>query len=309
MRFFTESDVRRLLPMRAAIRQMRLAFEELGKGTGINQPRRRLILPTGAVLHQMAGAFGPYFGTKIYSTHPRGGAHFLFVLYAAEDGKPLALFEANRLGQIRTGAASGYATDLLAPAGARTLALIGTGFQARSQLEAALCVRRFREVRVWSRTPEKRERFAERCVAPDVAVRPAGSAQEAVEGADAIVTATNARAPVLEDAWVKPGAHINAVGSNDPRRRELPAELVRRAELVVVDSLEQARLESGDLLMALDEAGWSRVRELQDAPARPSPEAITVFKSHGLGVEDVAAAAYVYESAGEDIARLPVFHS
>lgn len=302
MRYFTESDVRRLLPMRTAIRQVRLAFGELASGKGQNQPRRRLILPTGAVLHQMAGAFGRYFGAKIYSTHPQGGGYFLFLLYAAEDARPLALFEANWLGQIRTGAATGYATDLLARPDAETLAVIGAGFQARSQLEAALCVRAFREVRVWSRSEEKRLRFAEKNQA-----RAAATAEEAVRGADVVITATSAREPVLEDEWVKPGAHVNAVGSNQARRRELPAELVRRADLVAVDSLEQARIESGDLLMALDEEGWGRVRELKDAPQRPSADAVTLFKSNGLAIEDVAAAAYVYESAGEEAGRLPLF--
>src|SRR5438874_4353510 len=161
MLYLTEAEVRQLLPMQEAIRMMRLAFESLAKGEAQNQPRRRLILPTGSVLHSLAGAYGDYFGTKIYSTHPQHGAYFLFVLYDAKTANPLALMEANYLGQIRTGAASGYATDLMANPEARILGIIGSGFQARTQLEAMRTVRPVSEVRVWSRNPEKRRRFAQ----------------------------------------------------------------------------------------------------------------------------------------------------
>ncbi len=144
MLYLTEDNVRRFLPMREAIRLMRETFEALARGSALNQARRRLALPTGSVLHSMAGAFGNYFGTKIYSTHARHGAHFFFLLFDAATGQPLALMEANHLGQIRTGAASGYATDLMAPPEAATLAIIGSGFQARTQLEATLAVRPIR---------------------------------------------------------------------------------------------------------------------------------------------------------------------
>src|SRR5436309_1377131 len=118
MRYITEAEVREHLPMRDAVRLMRDTFAALRAGTAQNQPRRRLILPTGAVLHSMAGAYGKYFGTKVYSTHPKYGANFFFLLFDAETAKPLAQFEANHVGQIRTGAASGYATDVLAAPGA-----------------------------------------------------------------------------------------------------------------------------------------------------------------------------------------------
>jgi alanine dehydrogenase len=314
---FTESDVRRLLPMREAIAVMRRVFEELGAGHALNQTRRRLRLPSGSTLHSMAGAFGPYFGAKIYSTNPRHGAHFFVALHAAEDARPLALFEASALGQIRTGAASGFATDLLARPGAGTLAIVGTGFQARSQLEAMLAVRPFRAVRVWSPGGESRARFAAECAkALGVPIDAADSAEEAVRGADVIVTATNSKDPVLDAAWVAPGAHINAIGSNDPRRRELPAELIARADPIVVDSLEQARLEAGDLVLALDEDGWRspRLVELSDLVTGRRPwlrtDAPTIFKSTGLGVEDVAAAGFVYEAAARGaIERLPGSYS
>lgn len=304
MLFLTEDDVKKLLPMGEAIRMMRLAFQKLAAGEAQNQARHRLRLPNGSVLHSLAGAYGDYFGAKIYSTHPHSGAHFLFLLYAAQDARPLAMFEAGNLGQIRTGATTGLATDLLAPPEAETLGMIGSGFQARTQLEAILQVRRLRHVRVWSRKPENREGFAEECSEIlDVPVEAVDSAEHAVRDADIVVTATNSKGPVLENRWVGAGILINAIGSNQPRRRELPAELVQRAQLIVVDSMEQTRLESGDLLLSLDPDEWasSRLVELKDIVSSTIPPAATggvvIFKSNGLGLEDVAAASYVYENA------------
>jgi ornithine cyclodeaminase/alanine dehydrogenase-like protein (mu-crystallin family) len=294
MLFLSESDVRELLPMAKAIELMEGVFRRLAAGESLNQPRRRLMLPTGSTLHYMAGADGAYFGTKVYATHPKHGAHFVFLLYAAADAKPLAILEANYLGQIRTGAASGYATKLLARADAATVGVIGSGFQARSQIEAMRAVRPIRQVKVWSRSEEKRRA----CARESNAVA-ADTAEEAVRDSDIVITATNSREPVLEDAWVSPGAHVNAMGSNQAQRRELPPALIRRASLIAVDSVEQARMESGDLLMALDPAEWSarNIVELKDVKARPSDEGVTIFKSNGIAVEDVASAAYVYEKA------------
>jgi ornithine cyclodeaminase/alanine dehydrogenase-like protein (mu-crystallin family) len=301
MLYLTESDVRRLLPMPTCIEIMRNTFRALSDGTALNQPRRRLHLPTGAVLHQMAGAVGDYFGTKIYSAHAKHGAHFWFHLFDAKTAEPLALMEANWLGQIRTGAASGYATDLLARPDSSAVGVIGSGFQARSQIEAMLAVRAIQSVKVWSRDERRRKSFAEECLANfRVAVRAVDTAEEAVREADIVVTATFAKDPVLDDSWIRPGTHINAMGSNNPQRRELPAALIARADQIVVDSIEQARIESGDLLLVWSAADWSNPRlvELEDATlGRLQPEHITIFKSNGLGVEDVAAGAYVYERA------------
>lgn len=301
MLLFKESDVRRLLPMKQCIDVLGSAFLAYGRGEAQNQPRRRLVLPTGSVLHQLAGACGNYFGIKYYSTNPRHGYHFLFTLFDAPTGQPLAIFEANCLGQIRTGAASGLATSLMAPPGVTSLAIIGSGFQAESQLAAMLAVRKLTSVRVWSRSEANRKRFAdEMSLLHGLPVEAARSAHEAVDGADIIVTATWAAEPVLEPEWVKETAHINAMGSNNPKRREIPADLIERAGLLVADSLEQCRVEAGDLVLALNEAGWSRVVELKDIVGRGEIHGVgrrTIFKSVGLGLEDVAAAAFVYEAA------------
>lgn len=312
MLYLTEDDVVRFLPMKDCIAAMRAAFERLASGAAINQPRRRLILPSHSVLHYMAAADGGYFGAKIYSTNPRHGAHFLFLLYRAEDAEPVALIEANFLGQIRTGAASGLAASLLAKPGARTAGIIGSGFQARSQAAALASALPLERIRVWSRSAERRERFAHDCSRElGIEVKAVATAEEAARGADVLATATNSAQPVVESCWIGPGTHVNAIGSNQARRRELPSDLVRRADLIVVDSREQSRMESGDLLMALSETEWERVTELQEVAAgragRAGADQITLFKSNGVAVEDVAAAVLVYERARDAGAGRPVY--
>jgi len=276
--------------MREAVGLMRETFTALRNGSAINQARRRLVLPTGSVLHSLAGAWRNYFCTKVYATHPKHGAHFYFLLFDAATAKPLARFEANWLGQIRTGAASGYATDLLSHPEASSLGVIGSGFQARSQFDAIREVRRLTDVRVWSRDGQKRNQFA-----TDTGATAVATAEEAVRGAQIVVTATSAKEPVLDAAWVAPGAHVNAMGSNNAQRRELPSELITRADLIAVDSIEQAKVESGDLLLAPVDWNDSRIVELAQVERRPDGDPLTIFKSNGLGVEDVAVAAFVYE--------------
>jgi alanine dehydrogenase len=304
MLYLTEADVRRFLPMRECISLMRMAFERLAAGEAINQSRRRLILPTRSTLHYMAASDGKYFGAKIYATNPSRGAHFLVLLYRAEDAEPLAILEANRLGQIRTGAASGLATQLLARPDSRVAGLIGSGFQARTQLEAVHTAFPFERALVWSRTPDRRVEFARECSAAlGLPVSAAASAEEAVHAADVLITATNAAEPVLDAQWVRDGTHINAMGSNQAQRRELPAEMVKRAALIAVDSREQSRMESGDLILAFRDEDWQRTVELADVvtgrSGRQGPGEITIFKSNGLAVEDVIAAGYVFERAVE----------
>jgi alanine dehydrogenase len=289
MLYLSEEDVGELLTIEQCIGLMRGAFEALAQGRAVNQPRRRLILDTGATLHSMAGSYLDYFGTKFYSTHPRYGAYFYFVLYDSQTARPLAWMEANRLGQVRTGAATGYATDVLANPDADTLGVIGSGLQARTQVEAIRAVRPLKTVRVWSRDEEKRRKFAEEISGAAVA-----TAEEAVRGAQIVVTATNSAEPVIEDAWIAPGTMVNAMGANANNRRELPGELVRRAALVAVDSLEQAKIEAGDLILA---GSWANVRELQNVEPHFDANQVTIFKSLGICVEDVAAGAFVYEKA------------
>ncbi len=285
-----EETVRRHLPMAKAIDLMEEAFGAWVDGKAFNQPRRRMVLPTGAVLHALAGYNEKYFGTKVYSTHAKHGAWFHFLLYDAATARPLALFDANWLGQIRTGAASGLATRRLARQGEATVSVLGSGFQAQGQLDAVRAVRPVGRVLVWSRTQANAEAFA-----AENGAEVAATADEAVAQASIVVTATFAKEPLFAAESVRPGTHVCAAGSNAANRRELPGELLARASAIVADSIEQARIEAGDLLLGLDDAGWARVEELRAGRVRRDDHEITVFKSVGLGLEDVAAAAWVYE--------------
>ena len=286
----TEQQVRDTLSMKQAVALMRDTFTALREGKATNQPRRRIVLPTGSTLHSMGGAWGKYFGTKFYSTNPKYGAHFFFFLFDAETAAPLAQFEANWLGQIRTGAASGHATDVLAAPNSATLGLIGSGFQAAAQIAAIREVRKLTDIRVWSRSEEKRNVFAQ-----STGARAVASAEEAVQGADIVVTATFAGDPVIESSWIKDGAHVNAMGSNRGNRRELPTDLIQRANLIAIDSIEQGQMEAGDLLLAGADWNDPRVVELAEVTKRPAGNPVTIFKSLGLGVEDVVAGAWIYE--------------
>lgn len=303
MRIFTEDDVRRLLPMQTAIPVLREAFAEFAAGRAKHQPRRRLALDSGATLHSMTGACGKYFGTKIYTTHPQHGAFFTVMLYDAATARPLAQFEANALGQIRTGAVSGVAADLLAPKKAVSVGCIGSGFQAHTQIEAIAAVRQIESVRIWSRTAEKRETFSRQIrTALNLPAEAAASAEAAATGVDILITATWAKDPVVSEAAVDSGTLVLAMGSNHPGRRELPGPLVQRSFIVVEDT-EACRIEAGDLILAFDETDWTRVLELKTLVANPNAAATrgnrpAIFKSVGIGLEDIAAAGWIYEHAG-----------
>ena len=301
----TEQQVAETVSMRQAMALVERALLRLGKGRAVNHPRRRVVMDTRTLLHYMAGGDNEsgLVGIKVYASNPRVGApNFVVLLFDSRTAELLASIEANILGQIRTGAASGVATRRLAREDASRLALFGSGFQAETQLEAVACARSLESVRVYSRNPEKRESFAQRMskrLGLDVVA--SVSPEEAMEGADVITTVTNARYPVFPGDRLQPGTHINAAGSNHVKRRELDAETIRRASLIAVDSLEQARMEAGDLTQAADEGilDWSDVCELQDVlassrPERTSPDQITLFESQGLAVEDVALAEYLY---------------
>ncbi len=303
----TESDVTALLPMSLALEAVEQVFRWQGEGRLSNRPRVRLPVP-GGLLHVMPAALpeARVMGLKAYAT-VRGGAKFVVLLFAADSGGLLAVIEADRLGQMRTGAASGVATRYLARLDADRVGCYGTGWQARSQLEAVCAVRRVREVRVYGRDPARRARFAEEMTgALGLRVVAVDQPEAAARDAGILVTITNSRTPVLEGRWIAPGAHVNAAGSNALQRIELDVEAVRRAAVVVTDSLEQARVECGDLVAPIEQGvlRWEDVHELGEVvagkhPGRPSADAITLFESQGVAMEDVAVAVRLVERARE----------
>jgi len=301
-----EADVRALLTMPLALEAIEEAFRRQAASEAILHPRQRLELPEKAFLHYMAAGdrVSGYMGMKVY-TSVRGALRFLVPLYHAATGELLALIEADYLGQMRTGAASGIATKYMARADARTVGIVGSGLQARTQLEAIAVVRKLERVRAFGRDPERRTQFCkEMSERLGVSVTPAGSAEEAVHGADIVVAATTASKPVVKGEWLAAGTHVNAIGANFPQKRELDDEAIRRAAVIAVDSVEQSKLEAGDLIQPFggDAARWASVRELAQvvagkAAGRNSASDITLFKSNGIATWDVAVAARIYERA------------
>jgi ornithine cyclodeaminase/alanine dehydrogenase-like protein (mu-crystallin family) len=303
----TEADVRRVLTMPMALEAVEDGLRRLALDEAENVPRSRC-RTDHVMLHVMSAAVKGvgYLGYKVYTT-TRGGARFHIGLFDGRTGELLALIEADYLGQVRTGAASGVATKYLAKPDAAAVGVYGAGKQARTQVQAVCAVRPVKRVSVHSRSEENRCRFAEEMSrACGVEVVPVDRPELAAQHQDVIITATNATEPILRGEWVEDGAHLNVIGSNFLSKSEVDVATVRRANLVVVDSKEQAKIEAGDLSRAVDAGAlhWSAVAELGSvlvakARGRGGPADVTLFKSVGLAVEDVATAARVYAAAKE----------
>ncbi|HZE75730.1 MAG TPA: ornithine cyclodeaminase family protein [Gemmatimonadales bacterium] len=295
--FLDEPRVRELLRLEELIPVVRRALQDLSAGRVVQPVRVVLPVAEHAGFLGIMPAYTPAaLGAKLVTFYPANTGlathHAIVALFRPETGEPLALMDGRLITELRTAAASAVATELLARADASVLAILGSGVQAASHLAAMRLVRPVREVRVWS--PRSASRFA-----AEHGVLAAGSAEEAVRGADLIVTATSATTPVLRGDWVRPGAHVNAVGACRPEWRELDDGLLQRGR-VWVDSLDAALQESGDVIAA----GSSRVAgELGSVAAealagRSNDAEITIFKSVGVAVEDVAAAELVRSRLG-----------
>ena len=248
-----EAQVRETLTMPRAIDALEAAFRDWAHGRATNQPRQRVHTPQGT-LHLMGAAWHSkgYIGYKAYFSFPTG-TRFHVALASAHTGELLALIEADWLGRIRTGAASGLATKYLAREDATVAAILGAGEQAQTQLEAICAVRPIQQAFVFSRTPETRAAFAERMGAQlGIPVQPAESVEQAVANADVICTITTARDPILQGALLKPGMHLNAAGANSLARRELDTFAVGRCEHIFVDDPAQARLEAAELIVPIE---------------------------------------------------------
>ncbi len=314
IRVLSGEDVRRALPMSEAIDAMKTAFAELSAGRVAMPVRTQIAIPeeegTALFMPSHGTAFGGLcvktvnlFGKNAGVGLPR--IQGLVCLFDGETGTPAAVLEGTVLTSLRTGAASGAATDLLARAGSRKAAILGAGVQGRTQLEAVCAVRPVSEARVFDPDRGAAQAFAEE-MAPrlDVVVTVSKSSGSAIRGADIVCTATAAKDPVFADGDIDPGTHINAVGSYQPEVREIPGETVGRATLVL-DHRESALAETGDIIIPLRQgliAAKDLETELGDillgrAPGRSSEEGITLFKSVGVAVQDLAAAVRALEGA------------
>jgi len=306
----SHADVVRLLPMAACIDVMAEALRATSRGEAVLPLRSMVWMPdrTG-MIGLMPGYLGQpaSLGLKIVSIFPgnHGTAYDshqgVVMLFDLQHGTPIAIIDASSITAIRTAAVSGAATRALAREDAGDLAILGAGVQAKTHLAAMRAVRAVRRVRVWSRNRATAQRFADASAVP---VEVMATPRDAVAGADLICTTTSAREPILEGAWLAPGTHVNAVGACFATARELDSAAVARARLIV-DRRESARAESGDFLLARSEgaigddhiAGELGEVLLGRLVGRRSADEITLFKSLGIAVEDLAAAHYIYAQA------------
>jgi alanine dehydrogenase len=299
-----ESDVQELASIGMAIEVVEEAFRLQGEQKAETTPRRRCRVENG-MLHVMSSSLPTlgYAGLKTYTSVT--GANCFMVLLYKDDGRLVALIEAEKLGQLRTGAASAVATKYMARQESCRLGVFGAGLQARAQIQAICAVRPIKTVLVYSRNAQKREQFCkEMTESLGISIRPVSAPEEAVREADIVVTATTSKEPVFKGAWLAKGTHINAIGANFLSKQEIDVETVGKASCVVVDSCEQATLESGDLARAAEAETfyWEDARELGlvvvgEFPGREDASEITLFESQGIALEDVALAAKIYESA------------
>ena len=299
--YLTESDVAALVSPADAVEAVEASFLRMAAGEVEIAPRRRLSLPEGALADMAASDSGlGLAGGKLYAA-TSNGATFVVCLFDAESSELVAVIEADRLGQLRTGAASGVAARHLAKSGARTLGIIGCGHQAETQVA---CIRAalssIEHVVAFCRTPEKLVDFCKRMGAEP------GEGHRDAASQDVVVTITSSRDPVLRGEWLVPGALVAAAGANVVTRRELDNTVLERASFVCCDLLEQARLESGDLVepVQLGVLDWLEVHELHEVVAgeiagRQSDDDIVVFKSNGLAAWDVALGAEAVRLARE----------
>lgn len=303
--FITEQHVRELMDVETSIEVVEEAFRRLAVGQAENVPRRR-VRASGVLLHSMC-ASAQYLGLvgwKNYTTTAEA-ARFHVAVYSVETGEMTALIEADHLGRLRTGAATGVATEFMARPDAHIVGLFGTGRQARTQLKAVCTVRRIDRVEVYSRSADRREAFAEEmselC---GTEVEPGRSPDETAAEKDIVICATTSRTPLFDGRVLDDGTHLNVIGSNSLTKAEIDVKTVQRADSIVCDSIDACRIEAGDFVQAIEERAtdWRLMHELSNVvtgrqTGRARPEDVTLFKSVGLAIEDVAMAARIVDLA------------
>ena len=305
--FLNESEVGQLLTMALALDAVEEAHRELALGKAVDVPRQRTRLPQTA-LHILQGALPARdaIGYKAYTSN-RSGVRFLVHLFSASTGMLRAVLEGDRLGMMRTGAASGVATRYLARPDCQTLGLFGAGWQSTGHLEAIAAVRPLRRVKVFARNAGRLAAFCSQMSERlQIEVVPAGSPEETVRGSDIVSTVTTSATPLFDAQWLAPGTHINAAGSNSLIRRELGEDVLKACQLIVVDSVETAIKEAGDLLPWLEKGRLSE-RQLVELGAvvsgrhggRSVADEITLFESQGMAIQDISLAVRIEALARE----------
>jgi alanine dehydrogenase len=303
--YLSEKDVQQVLNMEILLDSTERSLKDRALHNAIDVPRQRIYTPEGTqhVLQASSKAIG-YTGFKYYYTRPTGKSFYVHLI-GIQSGKLEAIVEAIWMSMVRTGAASGAATKYLANEDASIVGQIGSGYQSIGQLEAVCAVRKIKEARVFSRTREKLEAYCKKMTDKlGLPVLPAASAEAAVRGAHIVNVITKSTSPVLKGEWLEPGQHINAAGSNALSRAEIDDATVKRCDLIIVDARGTAQKECGDLVSSFEKGviQWDYLTEIGDvyackAPGRTSPSQITLYESHGMGIQDLYGAAKALELA------------
>ena len=303
----TEKDVKNLLTMELAICSLEEIFKKESIKDSVNSSRIRINLPEGSLNFMAASSKSlNLIGTKSYIPKTKTAIKFYVQLYDGENGNLLSVIEANLMSRIRTGAASGLATKYLAKKNSSVLGIISTGTQALHQAIAICKVRKIKTINIYSRNVNNRKNF---CALINKNINNVNAisvktSKECVENADIITTITNSDSPVFSSKWIKPGAHINAAGSNISTKREIDEETISKASTIVTDNIDQAKIECGDLIQPINIGitSWDKINSLSDLitgkiKGRSTDNEITIFESQGVAIEDLAIGSLLYDLA------------
>ncbi len=303
--FLGEEEVEQLLSMDNAVKVLEETFRQQGLGNIINHPRLR-IRTEKSMLHFLAGAV-PHMklmGYKAYTSY-KGGIKFRVFLHIIETGELVSIMDGNFMGMIRTGAATGVATRYMSRTNSDIVGIFGTGWQARGQLLGVRAVRKVKKIKAYSRNDEKKKAFCDEMEKLlQIETIPVEKPEDVVSGTDILITSTTSVEPVFKGEWLQSGIHINAIGGNFLFKREIDEVAVQRSNVIVIESKEQSKIEAGEFLLLIEKGRlqWDQVHELGEVVAgevkgRKKDEEITLFKSLGIAIEDIAIAAHVYELA------------
>ena len=303
-KFLTEDNVNQLLEMDDALDSLQEIFLASSEGKIINLPRERINIE-GSSFNFMAASWEEkgVIGYKSYVAGSKG-LSFHVLIYSLEDNQLLTMIEANRLGQLRTGAASGVATKYLCSKDSIDIGVYGSGFQAETQIEAISRVKNIKSCFVYSRSSEKREKFCEKMTEKlGFSIEPTDDPKECAIDKEVIVTVTTSSDPVLMGDWISLGTHINAAGSNQALKKEIDLNVIKKSDLIVVDDLNQAKTECGDLIQAGENFDWNNVILLEDIVSgkrKKTNSTISLFESQGVALEDIAIGFRLFQKANKE---------
>lgn len=305
MLFLKNTPIHQILSIPEMIEAIEDTLKEIALGRGFDLPRRRIHHPNRMIFGLLPGSVRGVMGAYLQTDLDRRLHHETVILYSVETGEPLILFQDCSINEYRTGAAGGLGAKYLARANATRVAVIGSAIHAETQLAAVAAVRKLTEVKVYSPTVAHRLDFAAKMSrALEIAVAPASTAKEAVEGADIVIAATDAKTPVIDGNWLKPGTHVTSIANGDKTRtrQEIDEVTIQRADPIVVTSKETVCVNESDIFRAVRDKliSWERVHEMSslllgEAPGRTNNEQITLFKLQGTGIMDVAIGRRAYE--------------